>query len=636
MAKMDCIPQNDLDCFYNRNWRRLNKLGSDMMLLDNFTSVQNKIDDCIYNFIIDAELASSNDSNTINMVKFRESYFNRTDNSVHLTKLISMVNNISDIKSLAYTIKILMQYGIDTLFTINVTPHFKTPDVYTLLIGDMPLTVESREVYDKQNIEFADRMLDMLDNIYVFVQDKWGYISAQFAENVLLFEILFSKSTLTIAQLYDPLITHHSMIYQDFLRQFDVDDFWETILDTQSNMYIFYENSSMMYFIQNYIKNMTQTKLSMIKDYLIFCIYKKYGKYTSSSDVFDIIMMTSSDERSLFINTFYSTFGYFLQDQYEKFNLNVSKVKKIRDMFDKMKSYCVEYFRKTSLFSNGTKIHALKKINTLEIIVGSQDYQINLDMFPDMSDNFYENFAMIDHFHYKSMIKFIGCPVNRRYLSLNNDLYSFMVNAYYDPPSNSIYLPTSITDDMFFKLDDMPINNYASLGTIIGHEIMHCFDNFGALFDYRGYLHYWWTEIDYSKYINQLKLVKDHYSNLLLNGIPLNASMSLSENIADITGLKLSLRTYMKYFMSDANSKHLSNKEKDHLQMFFKKWANTLRSVTDQDLIKYEIKYDVHSPNIIRVNAPFSHIDEYYQVYNVKPHHFNYIEPSKRTIFMDI
>ncbi|XWV24771.1 putative zinc metalloproteinase [Tupanvirus deep ocean] len=636
---LECIPQNDLDCYYNRQWKQLNKLTSDKLSMNNFTVLQEKIDDDMHNLIIGADYGTDKIMN--NMIKFRDSYFNRNDMSEPIINLMTLINKISNIKELTQVIRIMTNLGITTLFTISVVPHFKEPDVYTLAIGEIPLTLESNEMYEKRNTNIIKKFISMLGDLFIFVKNKWNYNisdASNFTKNVIVFEILFSKSILSLNDSHNPLVTHNSDLYQDFIKKYDIGNFWKNILSEYVNedMYIFYENPKFLLFMKNFIEKMTRDELEMTKDYLVFCVLKKYGIYTSIVESFEKIMFFAMDDKKIFLDTFYETFGYYLQSIYESKNVNHEKNKQIYEMFDNMRAYCYDVFMNSDIFSKKTIYEAVLKLQTLDIVLGKHDYHVDMSNLPNLNNDFYGNLMIINSFHFQNMISLVGQKVKRYYLSVNNDIFSFIVNAYYDPPSNTIFIPTSITNDMFFKVDAEPIYNYGSLGAIMAHEIMHCFDNYGAIFDYKGHLHNWWTRTDYEKYNKEIEKVKIHYSSLVLNGFNLNGEVSMSENIADIAGLKLSIRTYIKTYMPNTDPNNLTMDEKEHLKKFFERWAHTLRTVADEELIKYEIKFDVHPPNIIRINAPFSHINEYYQIYNVQPEHFNYLPKNERTKFMDI
>lgn len=637
---IECIPQNNMDCYYNNKWKQTHKLSNNDPSLNNFTMIQDKIDDEMYQFIIDTKYGSDKILN--NLIKLRESYFNRDDKSAKIIKLVNHIKNITNITELANVIYAMNNLNIPTFFTMTVMPHFKKPDIYVIALGEIPLLMGSMETYNNQISIFMKNYVDILENIYQLVNEKWNYNVSEiikFVHNIIVFESVFSKANLSFENSINPLVTHNSMTYIDFLKRFDTNNFWKIIFGKyiSNDLYIFYENEFSLNMIKNYLQDMMNDDLQMMKDYLVFCLAKKFGPYTSIADSFNTILISPPNEKEILVQIFYDTFGYYLQSLYESKYSDPKKNTAVYEMFNNMKTYCVDIFEKTNIFTNDTKNEALKKLKALDMVIGKQCYAIDLMDMPDLGNDFYENLLVINFFYFRKMAELIGKNKNRYYLSIGNDLYSFMVNAYYDPISNIIYVPTSIIDDIFFKLDNDPIYNYGSLGSIIGHELMHCFDNTGALYDYNGHLNNWWISTDYEKFNNEVIKIKNHYSNISLNGNKLNAEVSASENIADITGLKLSLRTYIKKYMPSINVNHLNYNinEKEHLKKFFESWTKTLRTIDSDDVIKHQIKSDVHAPSIVRVNAPFSHIDEYYNVYDVKPNHLNYLEPKLRSKFLD-
>lgn len=647
-SQTKCTPQDDIDCYYNNRWKELQKVEKKqkkqkkMSYVDNFVILQEEIDAELLQIINEQKLCG--DYVTNNIVLLRDSYANRGNNIGTITKMISSVQAIKNVSDLANTIKIFSQLGIDTLFSFSVIPNTGDPWVYVLCISEAPLTFASQSSYSDTSTKTQERFTTTLISIYNYICDAIVKIDSDivsFCRDIMIFEILASKTMLDMEQTNDPLFTNNVDSFENFKIKFDSGTFWHIILrHLSAGTPIIYENAAQLLFLKRLITSASVNSniLRMIKNYLLYSIIKKYGQYLSIADDLADIMDIYEEPDATMINLFYSKFGYHMQYIYDSKYTNPLKNQKICEMFLKMKAYCIKYFHSNDAnsFNESTKREAIKKLCNLNIIIGSQTYTVDLYQMPTLGNDFFHNIIEIDKFYYKTSTSWIGKGVNPEWISINNDIFSFEINAYYDPTVNAIYMPTSITNDVFYDLRLPLICNYGGLGSIIAHEIMHCFDNAGALYDYKGFIRNWWTEHDYTAYNKEIQKVRGHYSKIKINDVNINFNVSVGEDISDIAGLKLSIRTYIDNYMGGKKISEMSNDEKELLKGFFARWAYTLRNVEDTASLLSSMNSDVHSPSVIRLNAPFSHIDEYYEIYNVQPHNFNYIEPASRTKFLDI
>lgn len=55
--------------------------------------------------------------------------------------------------------------------------------------------------------------------------------------------------------------------------------------------------------------------------------------------------------------------------------------------------------------------------------------------------------------------------------------------------------------------------NYGAIGTILGHELTHGFDNSGRLYDGDGNLRQWWSNETVIEYKDKVECFIDHYSS---------------------------------------------------------------------------------------------------------------------------
>lgn len=107
------------------------------------------------------------------------------------------------------------------------------------------------------------------------------------------------------------------------------------------------------------------------------------------------------------------------------------------------------------------------------------------------------------------------------------------VNAYYSPSNNLICFPAAILQAPFYSYTQTKSENYGGIGTVIGHEISHAFDNNGSQFDENGNMNNWWTEKDYETFNNLAKAMIDQFEGIPFASGNVNGTLTVSENIAD-------------------------------------------------------------------------------------------------------
>jgi putative endopeptidase len=100
------------------------------------------------------------------------------------------------------------------------------------------------------------------------------------------------------------------------------------------------------------------------------------------------------------------------------------------------------------------------------------------------------------------------------------------VNTYYNPSANEFVFPAAILQPPFFDLEAEDAVNYGGIGTVIGHEIGHGFDDSGRTFDGTGVLRNWWTDADREEFKKRTgKLVEQYNAFEPLAGIFVNGEL---------------------------------------------------------------------------------------------------------------
>lgn len=273
-----------------------------------------------------------------------------------------------------------------------------------------------------------------------------------------------------------------------------------------------------------------------------------------------------------------------------------------------------------------TKKNAIDKLNTFYVKIGYPDKWIDMaDLKIDAAKSYYENIMECNRFWNKWTIdNKAGKPVDRDEWYM----YPQTVNAYYNPTTNEICFPAGILQHPFFDPEADDAFNYGAIGVVIGHEMTHGFDDQGRQYDKNGNLNGWWTEEDAANFTKRANVCVDFFSNIeVLPGLKANGQFTLGENLADHGGLQVA------YYAYKAATKNLPLKTVDGLtpdQRFFMAYAGLwAANITDEE-IRNRTKSDPHSLGRLRVNATLSHIDMWYDAFNVKEGDKLFVPKAKR------
>jgi putative endopeptidase len=175
------------------------------------------------------------------------------------------------------------------------------------------------------------------------------------------------------------------------------------------------------------------------------------------------------------------------------------------------------------------------------------------------------------------------------------------VNAYYSPPQNEIVFPAGILDRPFFDPEAPDAYNYGALGAVIGHEMLHGFDDQGRKYDARGNLRDWWTEDDHRRFGEHAARLREALAAVELEGgLKLKPDLVMGEVLADLGGLDLAYEAWRRYGSPEPGRGRFAgvDPEKLFFYAFAFLWAGEIRP----DALRLQVDVDPHPPARVRVN----------------------------------
>jgi putative endopeptidase len=198
----------------------------------------------------------------------------------------------------------------------------------------------------------------------------------------------------------------------------------------------------------------------------------------------------------------------------------------------------------------------------------------------------------------------------------------------YNGSLRDIVFPAAILQAPDFDASADAAVNFGGVGSIIGHELTHGFDDQGRKLDASGNLHDWWTEADASAFKARAAVLGAQYASYEpVPGLHINPDLTMGENIADLGGLAIALDAY------HASLNNEPAPEIDGLtgdQRFFLAFAQIWRGTSREDFIREQTLSDPHSYRSFRVNGVVRNIDAWYQAFGVQPTDKLYIESASR------
>ena len=261
-----------------------------------------------------------------------------------------------------------------------------------------------------------------------------------------------------------------------------------------------------------------------------------------------------------------------------------------------------------------TRRKALEKWASFTPKIGYPDKWRDWSGLETTADSYLGNMQAARAFNYRYTLNKIGKPVDKTEWGMTPQT----VNAYYNATKNEIVFPAAILQAPFFDAKADPALNYGGIGAVIGHEMMHGYDDSGSQFAANGNFDNWWTDADRKAFTgrtDQLVAQFDGYESL--PGVNVKGKLTLGENIGDLGGLTVAYDALQMALKENPKA----NVEVDgHTQdqRFFMNWATVWRrNFTDGEL-RVRLNTDPHAPANFRANGAPSNMPSFAAAFECK------------------
>jgi putative endopeptidase len=304
--------------------------------------------------------------------------------------------------------------------------------------------------------------------------------------------------------------------------------------------------------------------------------------------------------------------GESLGSLYVKRYFPESSKRRMNELVSDLFAVYEERMQALDWMSAATKRKAVSKLRAMSRKIG---YPTKLETYKGLiidPNDYFGNILRAEEWHHRDEMHKLGKPVDRNEWHMTPQT----VNAYCNFSLNEIVFPAAILQWPFFSPTADQAVNYAGIGSVIGHEMTHGFDDQGSKFDGSGNMKGWWTKKDRELFNKKARILIHQYDAFTVSDeVHVNGKLTLGENIADQGGLAIAWDAYQKH-LARVGRKTIGGFSPE--QRFFFGFAQVERELSRPEFTKTQVLTDPHSPAEYRINGPLSNFEPFHRIFNIK------------------
>jgi len=633
-------PANDFFEYANGGWLKNNPIPDDQKSW----GIAYLVDEDLYErkrSINEDALKNPNGATSQKIANFWKSGMDSaTINKNGIEPIRPELNEIDAIQTKADVLKVVADLqikGIHTMFSSAVAQDQMNSEKMVFNIGQGGLGLPNRDYYfnnDERTKKIREAYPAHIEKMFTLAGLASAESAKQASNDIMKLETSLAKASRKLEDLRDPYKNYNKYAVSN-LKSITPDMDWNSWLPLLNMKNVDTVIVGQPEFFAAMNTALKTESVDVWKHYLKWCLLSSMSSYLSENieeadfAFYDQLMngvKTQQPRWKRVLDTEEEAIGEALGQLFVKEYFNEKAKKRYSDMVEDIRSALKDRIKNLTWMSDGTKQKALVKLEKMKKKVGYPDKWKDFSAMEIKDQPYARNVIAAMQWWHNYNVNKLGKPVDRDEWDMTPQTY----NAYYNPSNNEIVLPAGIFTVPGMRdedLDDALVYGYAAASTI-GHEITHGFDDEGRQYDENGNLKNWWTKEDELQFNNRSALmIRQFDAYIPVDNMHINGKATLGENIADLGGVLLGWDAFTK---KEQYKKGESIHGLTPGQRFFMGYAlGWLYNIRKESMAK-QILTDVHSPAKYRVNGPFSDVDAFYKVYNVKPGDGMFIADSLR------
>ena len=528
---------------------------------------------------------------------------------------LKRVDSITSVENVAAMVRDLHAEGVAVLFDQGIFQDLKNSEQYLYYAVQGGLGLPDRDYYtrdDEESAKLREQYVAHVSTMFQLMGDP-AEQADQAAAAIMKLETRLAEASMTNVQLRDPANYYNLETLEsadEKTPHFSWSGYFERLGLGEMETFSYAQPD----FFAEMNALLGEADLDTWKAYLRWNLINSFSPYLSEVFVdqdFEFYGKTLRGTEELqprwkrVVAKTSSSLGEALGQVYVERAFPPQTKARADEMIENLRATVGTRIENLDWMSDETKTQALAKLAAFTSKIGYPDEWRDYSKLDIGRESYVANIRAANAFEMRRNLDKIGQPIDRNEWGMSPQT----VNAYYSPVMNEIVFPAAIMQPPMFDGQADDALNYGAMGSVIGHEFMHGFDDKGSQFDAKGNMENWWTDEDRQRFDERTKILVDQFDEfVVVDDLHVNGELTLGENIGDLAGL-----TMAYYALQSA----LEGNRPDEIdgftpeQRFFLSWAQGWRKNYRPEALKLQVNTDPHSPAMFRINGPLANMPEF-------------------------
>ncbi|HEY6231145.1 MAG TPA: M13 family metallopeptidase [Pyrinomonadaceae bacterium] len=536
---------------------------------------------------------------------------------------LARIDKIHDQRTLQAEIAHLHAAGINALFRVNSTQDAKNSAEVIAEIWQGGLGLPEGEYYfktDDKSKEIRDAYVKHVAKMFELMGDDSAKAASE-AQSVMSFETKLAEAWMSRVDRRDPQKTYNRRTLaqlRTFAPNFDWAGYFKNVGISQSGDV----NLGQPKFVERINSQLSAVPLSDWKTYLRWRLINGTAaalskKFVEEDFNFKGRVLTGTTEIlprwKRCVAAADNEMGEALGEVYVKKAFPPAAKQRALEMVGNLIAALRSDISTLSWMSEPTRKQAITKLEAFIRKIGYPDKWRDYSALQIDRGAYVANVMRADSFETRRDLRKIGQPVDKTEWGMTPPT----VNAYYNPAINEIVFPAGIMQPPFFSVSFDDAINYGAMGSVIGHEMTHGFDDQGRQYDASGNLANWWTDADMAKFKERAECVIKQFDAFEVEkGLFENGKLVVGESIADLGGLVVAYAAFQKSMEGKPRPANIDGFTPE--QRFFLGYAFSWATNVRPEFARLMVQTNPHPLPKFRVNGPLANFPAFAQAFQCK------------------